>query len=206
MHKGQIFLTKASDRDEAVGNVREFLDEHQDRVWDWYVIGGRWSGHLNPKSEEFYKLAEAHFKKAYPENDNAFLTNTMITENADVLQNIWSEELGQEGENPYARDSYSNDGDEDDVLPLTECQDRVKDWAKDLNVVAQESWDKMIASKKDNTKHDMSAYYANRYAEAVYDEYCFDTNTYDIDNQTNDVLGALENTNEYFAVMVDIHN
>lgn len=205
MHKGQIFLTKASDRDEAISNVREFLDEHQDRVWDWYVIGGRWSGNLNPKSEEFYKLAEAHFKKMHPDMGE-FLTSSMISESAEVLQSIWSEELGQQSENPYTRDSYSSDGNEDDILPLTECENRVKDWAKDLKAVAQENWDKMLASKKENGQHDLSAYYANRYAEAVYDEYCFDTNTYDIDNQTNDVLEALENANEYFAVMVDIHN
>ena len=61
MHKGVILLTKASDRDEAVSQVESFLENYGDGdVWDWYVIGGRWSGTLNTKAKEFFVAAEKH--------------------------------------------------------------------------------------------------------------------------------------------------
>ena len=52
----------------------------------------------------------------------------------------------------------------------------------------------------------MSGYYAKRYAEAKYDEFSFDSNVYDIDNQTNNPEEALKQPEQYFAVMVDMHN
>jgi hypothetical protein len=44
MHKLVICLTKAQNKGEARGNVEDFLEQYGDGdVWDWYVIGGRWS-------------------------------------------------------------------------------------------------------------------------------------------------------------------
>ena len=43
MHKGIILLVKAADRDDAEHNAREFLDEYENDVWDWFQIGGRWT-------------------------------------------------------------------------------------------------------------------------------------------------------------------
>ena len=55
MHKGVILLIKASQRDEAKDKVQEFMVHYGDGdIWDWYVIGGRWSGTLNSKSKEFF--------------------------------------------------------------------------------------------------------------------------------------------------------
>ena len=205
MHKGVMLLTKASDRDEAVSNVESFLENYKDNVWDWYVIGGRWSGTLNPKAGEFFKLAEAHFKKTYPDMGE-FLSTKMVEEQSEVLQSIWSEELGGDGFNPYKRDNYSSDGCDDDVLPLTECISAVNKWTKDMDAEAEIFWGKMIESKSEKSGHDMSAYYAKRYAESKYDEFCFESNVYDIDEQTNNPKDAIENPNEYFVVMVDMHN
>jgi hypothetical protein len=39
-----------------------------------------------------------------------------------------------------------------------------------------------------------------------YDEFCFDSNVYDTELDTNDPTQALENADEYFAVMIDMHN
>jgi|LauGreDrversion4_2_1035121.scaffolds.fasta_scaffold12689_5 hypothetical protein len=205
MHKGVILLTKASDKDEAIENVNTFLEGYGDgRVWDWYVIGGRWSGTLNPKSSEFFLKSEAHFKKTYPEMGE-FLSTKMVQEQAEALKNIW-EEIGGEGLNPYARNAYDNDGDDDDALPLSNCVRVVTEWTKDMNAEAETFWEKMLESKKPESEHDMSAYYANRYAECKYDEFSFESNVYDIDEQTNDPKDALENVDQYFAVMVDMHN
>jgi hypothetical protein len=71
---------------------------------------------------------------------------------------------------------------------------------------AETFWTKMLEAKKPDSEYDMSAYYANRYAECKYDEFCFESNVYDIDEQTNNPSTALENADQYFAVMVDMHN
>jgi hypothetical protein len=205
MHKGVILLTKASDKDEAIENANTFLEGYGDGdVWDWYVIGGRWSGTLNPKSSKFFLKAEAHFKKMYPDKGE-FLSTKMVQEQTQALELIW-EEIGGEGLNPYARSSYDRDGDEDDALPLSNCLRVVTEWTKDMNAEAETFWTKMLEAKKPDSEHDMSAYYANRYAECKYDEFCFESNVYDIDEQTNNPSTALENADQYFAVMVDMHN
>jgi hypothetical protein len=205
MHKGVILLTKASDKDEAIENANTFLEGYGDGdVWDWYVIGGRWSGTLNPKSSKFFLKAEAHFKKMYPDKGE-FLSTKMVQEQTQALELIW-EEIGGEGSNPYARSSYDRDGDDDDALPLSNCVRVVTEWTKDMNAEAETFWTKMLEAKKPDSEHDMSAYYANRYAECKYDEFCFESNVYDIDEQTNNPSTALENVDQYFAVMVDMHN
>ena len=207
MNKGVILLTKASNEDEAVSNVREFLEDYGDsKVWDWYVVGGRWSGTLNPKTKEFFEKAEAHFKAVYPQYaKDEFLTSKMVEEQGEALNGIW-DTIGGEGLNPFSRDNYSSDGFADDVLPLTECLDVVNAWTKDMNVHAEEMWSKMIEAKSTDKGHDMSAYFANRYAEAKYDEFCFESNVYVIDHETNNPASAIENADQYFAVMVDMHN
>ena len=205
MHKAVICLTKASDRDEAISNVESFLEEYGDGdVWDWYVIGGRWSGTLNSKSKEFFEKAEAHFKKMYPDKGE-FLSTKMVQEQTQALELIW-ESLEGVGSNPYARSSYDDFGNDDDIVPLSTCIDVVKEWTKDLNQEAENYWAKMLEAKKPESEHDMSAYYANRYAEAKYDEFCFESNVYDIENETNNPTQALEEADEYFAVMIDMHN
>jgi len=206
MHKGVILLMKASDKDEVLEKTQAFMVQYGDGdVWDWYVIGGRWSGTLNSKSKEFFLKAEAHFKKMYPDKGDAFLSTKMVQEQAQALELIW-ESLEGEGLNPYARSSYDDFGNEDDILPLSTCTDVVKEWTKDLNQEAENYWAKMLEAKKPESALDMSAYYANRYAEARYDEFCFESNVYDIENETNNPSQALEEVDEYFAVMIDMHN
>jgi hypothetical protein len=140
----------------------------------------------------------------YPDKGE-FLSTKMVQEQTQALELIW-EEIGGEGSNPYARSSYDRDGDDDDALPLSNCLRVVTEWTKDMNAEAETFWGKMLESKKPESEHDMSAYYANRYAECKYDEFCFESNVYDIDEQTNNPSTALENVDQYFAVMVDMHN
>lgn len=205
MHKGIILLTKASDKDEALSEIEVFLESYgEGDVWDWYVIGGRWSGTLNPKTREFYAIASKHFEKTHPENNPSFITKNMVTEQEEALNEIWSS-IGGTGLNPYARDNYDRLGADDDVIPLNDCIDVVNEWHKDLNDIADINWNSMVKAKEEKD-NGMSAYYANRYAEAVYDEFCFESNVYDIQNLTNDPTKALESVGEYFAVMVDMHN
>ena len=148
MHKGVICLTKATDKKEATSNVNNFLESYGDgKVWDWYEIGGRWSGTL---------------------------------------------------------------GDNGNSIPLTECVAVVEEWKQDLEAEAEELWDKMVTArskeKSGEVKFGMSGYYAARYSETKYDSFCFNSNVYDIDNNTNNPEEALIEPEQYFAVMVDMHN
>jgi hypothetical protein len=213
MHKLVICLTKAQNKDEARSNVDEFLEQYGDGdVWDWYVIGGRWSGVLNKHNEEFSEKATELFNTKYPENNN-FVSTKMVDELENELQAIW-DSLGATGSNPYRRDSYSRQGNHDDVMPLSECTDIIKKFYEecgDMKKMANEYWEKMLKAKSDedadpNNKMTMSAYYAKRYADCLYDNFSFESTIYNTNEYTNEVSSALENANEYFAVVVDMHN
>jgi len=208
MHKGVILLTKATDSDEAVVNVENFLEDYGDsKVWDWYVVGGRWSGTLNSKSKEFFEKSEEHFKATYPEytNERPFLTTKMVEEQAAALETIW-DTIGGIGKNPLARNQYTDRTGDDDTMPLTECLEVVKTWTKDFEKEAEVMWNKMTEAKANKDGHDMSPYYASRYAELKHDMFCFESNVFDIETHTNNPDEAIKNADQYFAVMVDMHN
>lgn len=213
MHKLCICLTKAQDRDEARNNVESFLENYGDgKVWDWYVIGGRWSGTLNEKSDEFFEKAKEFFDNKYPEN-KGFISTKMVDESKTELEKIWVE-IGGIGSNPYDRDQYKNEGELDDVMPLKDCIAIVDKCFKDygnFEEKADEYWAKMLAEKEkekaeNNTTSTMSAYYANQYAKCKYDEFSDISTVFDTENYTNDISKAKENIDEYYAVVVDMHN
>lgn len=211
MHKGMILLTKAQNEDDARNNVENFLEQYGDgNVWDWYVIGGRWSGTLNAAHNQFKELAMAHLAQAYPDTDlSRFITENMISEQADALNSIWQETLGQPTPNPFVRSSYLEDGFDDDILPLSECVGVVLKWNKDMGAFAEEMFEKMLQERekeKEGKSYPMSGYYARLYSDAKSDNFCFDTNVYDTVNYTNNPSRALEEAEGWFAVMVDLHN
>jgi hypothetical protein len=208
MHKAVICLTRASSEQEAHDNVVNFLEDYGDGdVWDWYVIGGRWSGTLNPLNKEFMEKAEVHFKAAYPENENPFLTQNMVKEQDAALQEIW-DTLGGEGNHPYGRDQYKDVTANDDILPLSTCQEVVKEWTINREAILEECWAKLLAADADrkNGKYDMRGYYAKEFHDWAYDKFSFNSNVYDIDERTNNPEHAFEDVNEYYAVIVDMHN
>lgn len=209
MHKGVICLTQAADRDEAVSNIEEFLEHYGDGdVWDWYVIGGRWSGTLNAKTKEFFEKAQAHFKTAYPDHNHQFLTQNMVNEQAIPLQKIW-EDMGQTSKNPYSRDQYQDVTGDDDVVLLSDCIEVVKDWTKDHNAEAENHFQKMLEEReneKENPNSTMSAYYAGLYRDCKYDSFSFESNVYDTVNHTNNPEEALKDPSKWYAVIVDMHN
>lgn len=63
MHKGVILLVEAEDSSGAIDKVNEFMERYgEGDVWDWFVIGGRWSGLLNNKRASFKSLPEKNFR------------------------------------------------------------------------------------------------------------------------------------------------
>jgi hypothetical protein len=211
MHKGVICLTKATDKDDAISNVESFLEQYGNGdVWDWYVIGGRWSGLLNPKHNLFQEKAEKHFKAAYPEKEHPFLTQNMVEEQSAALDTIWAE-IGGTGKHPYQRDSYANGGADDDSVPMSTCLEIINEWKTDMRAEAEKHFEKMLEAREKEKGNDskfntMSAYYAGLYKDCLYDNFSFESNVYDIDEGTNNIETALENPDKYYAVVVDMHN
>ncbi len=211
MHKGVIILVKAEDRDEALTKVDNFMEQYQNEVWDWYSIGNRWHNTLAPKEkiEEFQKWVKETYKDVFKEH--GYNINDLENETVrPIIQGKW-EELGLRGINPYYS-AYGFDvkDTEDDynVIPLRECLETVKGWIRNLDKEKKEAWDKMLKAKKEaeNGEYDMSGYYAGIYKDAQYGSFCFETNVYNADEYVSEVLPKEEEINEYWAVMVDMHN
>ncbi len=87
MHKGVILLTQAVTKEEAKDNVEHFLEPYGNGdVWDWYVIGGRWSGVLNLKAKEFWKTAK---KECPPTHEKLGYSNKDVEKYSKEFQEIW---------------------------------------------------------------------------------------------------------------------
>jgi hypothetical protein len=91
------------------------------------------------------------------------------------------------------------------VVPLLECKEVVTEWCKDLDIEAEIAWNKMLEAKTIEG-YDMSSYYARKYADFKNDVFSFESNVFDTENYTNNPAQAFQNAEEYFAVMVDMHN
>lgn len=215
MHKGIMLIVAAEDADDAKSKVEEFLGDYGDgKVWDWYVVGGRWSGKLNKLYDKFKAAAKKHFVSVYGKEAVQFLSTKMVEEQAETLKAIW-EKMGGAGKNPYARDAYADRTGADDIMPLSECAAIVKKWKRDLVKEANKAFRQLCIERKKEREarkrgetyvNTMSAYYAGIYKDATYDDFCFDSNTYDIDAGTNDPTAALANPEGRWVVMVDLHN
>src|SRR5450432_1763921 len=164
MHKGIILLVKATDKDEAISEVNSFMEPYGDGdVWDWFVIGGRWSNMLTPKDkrEEWQQRA----KELLPKNEHGFISTKDVERVAPELQTLW-EVCGLKGNNSYY-DNYKlpTTGDYYDVLPLSECIDTVKEYAANVPEELEISFNKMIKAReeektRENPQSGMSGYYA----------------------------------------------
>jgi len=209
MHKGIIVLTKAEDKAEALKNVKGFLGEYEETVWDWYAIGGRWSGTLSPHNKEFVEKAKGILK---PE-EGGFVSQKEVDNNQGELQSMW-ESIGGIGTNPYF-DHYKlpDDGGVEDIMPLSECIEIVKEWEQTIEVAKKEELDAKrwlaiggnIRRDKNEPWDDWNMYgYSLRKAGELYQQnFCFDCNVFNTETYNYSIP---DDTTGYFAVMVDIHN
>jgi len=202
MHTLAILLTKATTKDEAKTNINSFMEEYGDgQVWDWFVIGGRWSGQLNKNNQKFKDTVRER---------NVFEDNNMISvkdveDNQEVLQGIW-EELGEFSKHPYNRDSYDNRGNDEDIMHATKCEEIIKRHTRDIEKSIESKWQEILSARrraKDKEMHDSSGYLAREYADLVGDDFSFESTTFDVDAYTNNPPKDLTN---YYAVVVDMHN
>lgn len=92
---------------------------------------------------------------------------------------------------------------DDNIAPLSDKRvlKAVKGWAKD--------WKKnkldQIQNGLENFKGDkfMAPYFRKRKTEILSDKFTFDSNVYDVEEETNNLP---KNRDGYWAVMVDMHN
>lgn len=198
MHKGVILLVKATNREEATDQANEFMEGYQNEIWDWFVIGGRWSGTLNTLNNQFMVEADKILRK----DDKDYVTTKDVEDNKQVLQDLWAS-MGGTGHNPYSRDAYNQDGNTDDIVPLSDCLEIVKEWVQDSEA---ESTRVLEEGKKNwpNDKH-MQGYFMKRAGELLAEYFCFDTNVYNV-NDGSYKLPKGEDIKDFFAVMIDMHN
>jgi len=113
MHTLVILLTKAEDKEEAISNCEEFLEQYgEGDVWDWYVIGGRWDNYLSPQEnteENTYNvLPLADCLEIVRENirDMAVIVDKCLK---DMLEAIEKEKKGEDGiSSAYYASLYSD--------------------------------------------------------------------------------------------------
>jgi len=186
MHFGIILLVEAEEKDEAREMDEEFLEENPKA--DWWKIGGRWSGTLNPLNQAFRAEAE----KIIPDED----TET-LEESRPLLQAKW-EEMGRSDVNPLNRDSYKDGGYDDDVMPLSEAISIVrKRWTNPISEAAKFEEE----ARKEKDPH-WRGYYLRIAGTLLSEYFCLDANVYNI---TTGDYSIPEHPEGWFAVKVDIH-
>lgn len=199
MHKGVILLTKASNRDEALQQVHDFMARYEDDVWDWYAIGGRWNNTLAPRFNEWKEYAMS--KILTPDSEHGFVSQQEIKSKQDKLQQTW-QDLGMQGKNPYCNHyDLGEKGNLYDVVTLKECLGTVSTWVQSEEDIEKEMQHD-IENWKDNP--DMLEWVMSKYEKLKQGEFTFDTNVYNIDTSQPETLP--NNLTNYWAVMVDMHN
>jgi hypothetical protein len=211
MHSGIILLTEATEKDEALSNVNIFLEDYYNIVFDYYNIGGRWHNMLAPedKLDKFKKWVKKKYSSVFNKDGSYFINDLENEKDKVIIQNKW-EKLGLLGQNIYY-DSYgfnlNSKLDNYNCVPLIACLNTVKKWCNDREKLIKEYWKNMLIEKKkeDKTKiGTMSAYYAEKYAKAMYNNFSLDMNVYNIN--TLEIETIPKDIENYFAVIVDFHN
>jgi hypothetical protein len=207
MHKGIILLIKSTNKAGALTETRDFLKENGD-VWDWYQIGGRWSGTLSPFTKSFYEKA----KEILSPDKDEFILQSVVDAKQNELQQLW-QSLGAEGPNPYS-DHYhmDNDGNPYDVVPLNTCLPIVQEWQQTIEDAHEEKekanrWLAIGGGKdKDGNPYDdwnMYGYCLKKVANLYQQNFFFDCNIFNTETYNYSIPEDIEN---YYAVMIDIHD
>lgn len=212
MHKGVVLMMKASCRDEAREKADAFMEPFNEQiegvkhgVWDWYVIGGRWSGTLNPLNKAFDEVARKIVK-----SKDGFISTDDVDRAQPELQKAW-EDLGGKGRNPWGRDQYSEAPDADDILPLSECGTILTDWrqnpvreaAHEMKRYFEIYWKPLDLKKAFRSFKWTLGYYLRCASSILFQRFCFDANLYNTEARNFSVPA---DKTGWWAVMVDMHS
>lgn len=194
MHKGVILLVKAEDREDAIAEANGFLDGYLDKVFDWHSIGGRWGNLLAPpdKVSKFNEWAVMNYEGKKLSGVDIF--------NIDAK---WGE-FGLEGSSPYSMDTYGNEDQPYNVMPLKDCIDAVKEYLPNVQENIENNWSGMLRRKEEYGDGFWSAYHAKEYADWVNLYFSFNRNVYDVPGDAGESIP--DDIEGYWAVVVDMHN
>lgn len=99
-----------------------FVNEDDGRfhgpICDWFVMGGRWSGHLQKiDGYDYYKSA----MKLLGKKDGEYIHMSEIADkdNQEMFQKVW-EAHGKKGLHPLIRNTYEDNGYDDDCMLVTQ--------------------------------------------------------------------------------------
>lgn len=202
MHFLSFLIVKADSREEAIGRARDFLEEYQNQVWDWYVIGGRWSGYITQSNLD--QATYEQFLKEFRENALGFISK----DNPECKQRKRAHELFMkyfpnfEGDIPIYRDPYLHDGYLDDVVPLGCCEEIIQKFIDDFH----SRYEKLVEIAKkeiesDGTINRNTAWRLGRYS--YDDSYSTDHTVFNVENYS---VSIPDNPEGYYVVTVDLHN
>ena len=210
MHKAVILLVEAKNEREASSKSCEFMERYRDNVWDWYCIGGRWTGTLSKYDP-------------YTDPDNketCFLCGGtgLRNDNLGRAERLKNPKYGCNGCGEYSEKngcigkgsglqlkSASKFKDIGNILPLKDCLDVVKKWQQTEKDGLKRLEDAKRWLKPENDKDDYSMYgYCVSIAgEILKQEFSFDTNVFNIENDDFSIPKDIE---KFYAVVIDMHN
>jgi hypothetical protein len=211
MHKGIILLVKAETKEQTLEQVKEFMEEYKNDVWDWYQIGGRWTCVLSPLCKIF--LDKIKSLNILNTREDDFLSQQEIDEKQSELQAVW-EDIGAMGQNPYCNHyNLPREGGYYDIMKLSDCIEKVKEWQQTVEHAKKEEQEaKRWLADGGNIRHDtnesyddwnMYGYSLNTAANLYQQNFCFDCNIFNIERYNYSIPEDIEN---YHALMMDIHN
>ena len=197
MHTPVILLTKARWRHEAIGRVYDFMEDYENKLFDWYTIGGRWHNSLAPKLKEWQEIIQKHVIIPNGENNKKYQESKIFESK---LQQIWRD-IDMKGKNPhFIHFNLPSDGDYYDVMPLKDCLEQVSSWIISKSDL-EDDYKKKLAIWKDDAE--MLKVINRKHKKKLNGEFTDDRNIYNIDLLESEVIP--ENYVDYFAVLVDMH-
>lgn len=204
MHKGVILLTKASTAEIARNNVDEFMESHENSVWDWWQVGGRWSGQLNG----YDPYEDPKNKKECWLCNGTGLREDLVGRQAREIDPDYTcngcQGTGKQTVHPGEFHDTSGDN-----IPLADCIEKVKEWeqnpvesGKEKEAAAKE-WLKGGERSPDKDHWSMYGYNLGIAAKFYGEYFHFDCNVFNIDKDNYNIPSV---TAGWQAVIIDMHN
>lgn len=212
MHKGVILLVKADDKGSAIEGVNHFMEQYEGRVWDWFVIGGRWTGQLDGYEVE---NDERNYKSCWLCNGTGFrsdlLGQNIRLETPSYTCNscgVFDKETGTWKHGKFGAGlalEYPSEIEHDNnAMPLADCLKRVREYADNVEKKIEEELAYAERMKAEGRKSSQG-YALKRAGELMQEEFCFDCDVYNVEAYNYSIPEGDE-VKEFFAVIVDMHN
>jgi hypothetical protein len=195
MHKAVILLIETGNRAAAIQKAKDFMEPFYEKVWDWYVIGGRWTGILtgydptkDPRNIETCNLCNGSGTRP----------------DADRFGSDWKKQMkgcnGCMGTGKTVKFSFVDVP--DNAMPLTDARvvAKVTEWGKNWEKDKLKEFDKDL--KRWEGDKQMTAYVNRQIRKVRTGKFSEESNVYDVTRKTHQLPDSFEG---YWAVVVDFH-